>query len=70
MDKNSNGLSDVWEQLYDASALQLLGDEDNDGFSNLDECVAGTDPRDPDSRPGLFPKVITQTDDKIELSFQ
>ena len=70
MDKNSNGLSDVWEQLYDASALQLLGDEDKDGFGNLDECFAGTDPRDPDSRPSLFPKVITQTDDKIELSFQ
>ena len=51
IDANNNGLSDIWEQRFDASSLTQLGDEDGDGYNNFDECVAGTDPFDPTSRP-------------------
>ena len=53
IDLNSNGMSDVWEQLYGASGLSPSGDADGDGFSNLQEALAGTDPFNANS----FPKI-------------
>jgi len=50
VDKNLNGISDWWEHLMEPVPLPLSMDTDNDGHSNLDEAVAGTDPRDPGSR--------------------
>ncbi|MFK7910114.1 MAG: DUF1800 family protein [Akkermansiaceae bacterium] len=52
VDLNSNGISDVWENKYNASPLVVdaaakAADEDGDGQSNEDEAVAGTNPRDP-----------------------
>ena len=70
VDENGNGLSDVWEQHFNASALELLDDDDGDGFSNLEECVGGTDPRDSKSRPELLPIVVEDTPGEMELSFQ
>ena len=70
VDENGNGLSDVWEQRFNASALELLDDDDGDGFSNLEECVGGTDPRDSKSRPELLPIVVEDTPGEMELSFQ
>ena len=70
VDENGNGLSDVWEQRFNASALELLDDDDGDGFSNLEECVGGTDPRDSKSRPELLPIVVEGTPGEMELSFQ
>ena len=51
VDLNGNGMSDIWEQVYGASTLPPNGDADNDGASNLQEAVAGTDPFDPNSKP-------------------
>ncbi len=50
VDVNGNGLSDPWEKLHGLS--DPSGDPDHDGFTNLQEFKAGTDPRDPLSVPG------------------
>lgn len=70
VDDNSNGLSDVWEQRYNASALQVFADDDGDGFSSLEECIAGTDPLDSTSRPELLPIVVEGSSGELQLSFQ
>lgn len=49
----ADGLCDVWQQLHGAWGLAPTGDEDNDGCSNLNESIAGTNPFD----PGDCPKV-------------
>jgi hypothetical protein len=41
-DNDENGLPDDWEDLYDIKDPE--GDNDNDGFSNLDEYLNGTNP--------------------------
>jgi hypothetical protein len=49
VDANHNGLPDAWEQAFGVSDPQ--GDPDGDGFTNLQEYLAGTDPLDPSSVP-------------------
>ena len=51
VDQNGNGLDDVWEIVFRAGGLNPLADDDGDGFSNFQESVAGTDPRDATSHP-------------------
>ena len=51
IDQNGNGLDDAWETVFRAGGLNPLADDDGDGFSNFQESVAGTDPRDPNSHP-------------------
>jgi uncharacterized protein (DUF1800 family) len=46
-DYNTDGLCDIWQQFYNAWSLTPSGDEDRDGLTNLEESIAGTDPRDP-----------------------
>lgn len=53
LDTNSNGLSDVWELIYGANGLTPTGDTDGDGFTNLEESIAATDPLSPLSYPQL-----------------
>src|SRR5689334_207541 len=48
---NTNGMSDVWEQVYGASGLDPNADSDGDGVSNLKESIAGTDPFNANSSP-------------------
>lgn len=48
-DSNGNGLSDAFERTFGLSDPN--GDADGDGFSNLAEQNAGTDPLDAGSRP-------------------
>ena len=57
LDLNANSLSDIWETTYGASGLNPNADTDGDGFSNLLEALAGTNPFDPTSHPfmGLAP---------------
>jgi uncharacterized protein (DUF1800 family) len=53
LDLNGNGMSDVWEQLYNASALDPNVDTDGDGVTNLQESIAGTNPFDSNSYPHI-----------------
>ena len=53
VDRNTNGMSDVWEMIYGAGALPPNGDADGDGVSNLAESLAGTNPFDAASVPRL-----------------
>lgn len=53
IDLNTNAASDVWEQIFGAAALPPTTDSDGDGFSNLQEALAGTNPLNAAS----FPKI-------------
>ncbi|MEM7603151.1 MAG: DUF1800 family protein, partial [Verrucomicrobiota bacterium] len=44
LDLDGDGLSDVWAAHYAAQDLDPASDHDQDGCSNLDESLAGTDP--------------------------
>lgn len=50
LDSNADQTSDVWQSRFSAQALSPLADTDGDGFTNLQESILGTDPRDPASR--------------------
>ena len=53
VDLNGNGMSDIWEWLYGAYGVDPLTDLDGDGFSNLQESIAGTNPFDVRSYPHI-----------------
>jgi uncharacterized protein (DUF1800 family) len=55
VDLNGNGMSDIWEWVFNANSLAANADTDNDGVSNLKESLAGTDPNSSSS----VPKIIT-----------
>ncbi|HZV34841.1 MAG TPA: PA14 domain-containing protein, partial [Verrucomicrobiae bacterium] len=53
IDQNGNGMSDVWEWLYNAYGIDPNQDSDGDKFSNLQEALAGTNPSDSNSFPHI-----------------
>ncbi len=62
-DRDGNLLVDAWEALFLGRPADPLGDPDGDGYSNLQEMLEGTDPRDPLTAPpaphaGLGPPQI------------
>lgn len=64
LDADGDGMPDEWEKRYglnpdDAGDANL--DKDQDGFTNLEEYQAGTDPTDPKSHPDYLDSL------KIEL---
>ena len=53
VDLNGNGMSDIWEWIYNANGINPNADSDGDGFSNLQEATAGTNPFDSNSYPHI-----------------
>jgi hypothetical protein len=59
-DSDHNGLIDAWEIRF-FGAVGLVGandDSDGDGYTNLQEMLAGSDPLDPNSVPGGSPAIL------------
>ncbi|ATC64444.1 hypothetical protein CMV30_11035 [Nibricoccus aquaticus] len=51
LDRDANQLSDIWQLQYGTGNVSAAADTDRDGFTNLEESAAGTNPLDPNSRP-------------------
>lgn len=67
VDNNGNGLPDYWENYYGLAAT-AASDADGDGFPDINEYYAGTDPRDPHSL--LRVTAIAYANDGIDLQWQ
>ena len=58
VDLNHDGMSDIWEWIYSPTgSLSPSADPDGDGFSNLQEAIAGTNP----SNSNSFPNITVMT---------
>ena len=67
IDLNHNGLSDVWEFVFNATGINPNADADGDGFSNAQEAVAGTNPFDVRSYPRIPAVAGTPTNFSVTL---
>ena len=70
IDQNHNGMSDVWEWTYNTYGLSPGADTDNDGFSNLQEAIAGTNPFDSNSYPHITVFGQTATNFSVTIPCQ
>lgn len=69
IDTNSNGLSDLWEKAFNDGQLfspanpdhPPTADPDGDGWTNLQEAAAGTDPFDAKSPHGILTPSVAYT---------
>ena len=61
VDLNGNGMSDIWELMFNASGLDPNGDADGDGASNRMESMAGTNPFDINSVPRIASVALVGT---------
>ena len=66
-DADGNLLSDEWElALLGSAGASALGDHDNDGYSDLEESLAGTDPTRSQSLPTGAPLDLSPPEIRIE----
>jgi uncharacterized protein (DUF1800 family) len=61
VDLNGNGMSDIWEWSHGATNANPNADPDGDGFSNIQEALAGTNPFDSNSYPHFAVFGVTAT---------
>src|SRR5215831_4715707 len=61
VDLNGDGMSDIWEWTHSKPRFNPVADPDRDGFSNLQESIAGTDPFDSNSYPRITAFASTAT---------
>ena len=67
LDQNGNGISDVWEWVYNAAGISPSADADGDGFSNLQEAMAGTNPFDSNSYPKISVVIYTNASFSVTM---
>jgi Protein of unknown function (DUF1800)/PA14 domain/CHRD domain len=67
VDLNGNGISDVWEWAYNAVGISPNADADGDGFSNLQEALAGTNPFDSNSYPKISVVIYTNASFSVTI---
>ena len=63
VDTNNNGVSDIWEKHYNngnlIANLDPQADSDRDGWTNIQEAAAGTNPFDPNPPDGFIrPDIV------------
>lgn len=73
-DTNQNAIEDAYEDYFFGAPVDPFGDEDGDGFINLQEALEGTHPDDPASTPGGAPlpnriPPVRVTSDGVNLTF-
>lgn len=51
LDLDHDGMSDVWQRQYNVATGDTDSDLDGDGYSNIQEALAGTNPRDASDYP-------------------
>lgn len=67
-DTNRNGIPDDWEELHKIFVAASgdepapVGDNDNDGFNDKAEYLAGTHPCDPKSHPAYVTKLVLDSE--------
>ena len=67
VDLNGNGMSDIWEWVYGAYGIDPQADPDGDGFSNLQESIAGTNPFDSSSYPHIASVAYSSTNVSVTV---
>ncbi|WP_411845843.1 DUF1800 family protein [Roseibacillus persicicus] len=69
VDLDGDGLSDLWELNFGAEDEPANGDPDGDGYSNVEESLAGTDPFSATSFPDLGPFRIAPGGSPLSFDF-
>ena len=68
LDSDSDGMDDAWEQSFFGSLAQSATEDfDSDGFSNLSEFMAGTNPADSNS---LLKIAAAKTGEETQIEWQ
>src|SRR5687767_6243401 len=64
LDRNNNQLNDIWELIY--GTRPAGADSDGDGFTNVQESLAGSNPADANSTP---PRLLLERGPGFDATF-